>query len=187
MLLFTLYSLYNTTVETIDSYSDLSAINSNLQDTKDELNSLNNQISSAENQLSDVYAEVLLLQSGNRYELHDPTYSEVISFISTDATNSNNYGSGYTCVFFSMDVNNNAEQQGIRCAYVELDFVDSGHAIVAFETTDEGLVYFEPQHDVRANIEIGSRFYSCLAQLPGYLPWEAPDYDDTIESIVRFW
>lgn len=187
ILLSAILSFYNTTVELIDSYSELSSLNNEIQDVGDELDSLNNQINSANNQLLNVNSEIILLQSGKRYELHDPTYSEVLSFLSGDKTDSNNYGSGYTCVFFSMDVNNNAEQQGIRCAYVELDFVDSGHAIVAFETTDEGFVYFEPQHDVRANIQIGHRYYSCLAQLPGYMFWDVPGYDDTIESIVRFW
>jgi DNA-binding protein H-NS len=188
VLLFSLWLLYNQTNETINQNSKLSAISTNIEDVKNQLNSVKGEISSTEANLQTVRSKIQLLSSGDKYDLHNPTYSEVISFLAKDETNTNTYSlSSYTCTYFSKDVNNNAESQGIRCAYVELSFPGIGHAIVAFETTDKGLVYFEPQHDVRANIEIGKKFYSCLAQLPGYLPWEAPGYDDTIEDIIQFW
>ena len=166
---------------------ELNSAENNFQSLKNELSSVENQISSTESNLNNVDAELSYMKSGKRYELHDPTYSEVINFLSKDKTDKNEYTSSYTCNYFSKDVNNNAEAQGIRCAYVVLEYLDVGHAIVAFDTTDRGLVYFEPQHDVRANIQAGYRYYKCLAQLPGYLPWPAPDFDDTILGISRYW
>jgi len=188
LLLFSLWLLYTHVIEINNRYSELSEANENLDEITNQLDFVNGEISSTEASLQTMYSNVQLLKSGNKYDLHDPTYSEVIDFLNKDKTNSNTYNpSSYTCAYFSKDVNNNAESKGVRCAYVELSYPSIGHAIVAFETTDKGLVYFEPQHDVRASVEVGKKFYSCLAQLPGYLPWEAPDYDDTIQEIKRFW
>jgi hypothetical protein len=83
-------------------------------------------------------------------------------------------------------VANNAEQAGYRCAYVELRYVGSGHAIIAFDTIDQGLVYFEPQSDERVIPEIGKRYYQCVIPRPGY-SYEAPDFDDTIRDILVIW
>ena len=187
VLLFSLWLVYNQTNEALDQNSKLSSISTNIENIENQLNSVNADISSTETNIQTVYAKIQLLKSGAKYDLHNPTYSEVTSFLAKDKTNSNTYSlSSYTCAYFSKDVNNNAESKGIRCAYVELSFPGIGHAIVAFETTDKGLVYFEPQYDARANIELGKKFYTCLANRPGYR-WVAPSYDDTIEDIVQFW
>ena len=166
-------------------------LNSNesvLRSLENRLNSVNNQLSTTEFNLNNVDSELAYLRTGGRFNLHDPTYSEVISFLARDRTDSNTYSSSsYTCTYFSKDVNNNAEKQGIICAYVEVDFPSIGHAVVGFNTTDGGLVYFEPQHDVRAKLVIGKRYYQCLENIPGYLPWTAPDYDDTIKEIICYW
>jgi hypothetical protein len=59
------------------------------------------------------------------------------------------------CADFAEMVHNNAEKTGIRCAYVSIDLsgysdaygygipADTGHALVAFETIDRGLVYID--------------------------------------------
>jgi len=123
-------------------------------------------------------------------DLSKPTYTELLGFLSRDRTDTKPYITGsYVCSDFSADVNNNAEGEGIRCALVHLDYADEdtpGHAIVAFETTDRGLVFIEPQSDEIVEPVVGRRFYLCIVPKPGYF-YLPPDYDDTIEEIEIIW
>jgi hypothetical protein len=78
------------------------------------------------------------------------TWTELVSFLEKDHTNWNPYVPGkYTCLDFSTDLVANATQQGIKTWIVAVDFTDGGpgHAFVAFETSDRGIVYIEPQAD----------------------------------------
>jgi hypothetical protein len=78
------------------------------------------------------------------------TWTDLVSFLEKDHTNWNPYVPGkYTCLDFSTDLVANATQQGIKGWIVAVDFTDGGpgHAFVAFETSDRGIVYVEPQAD----------------------------------------
>jgi hypothetical protein len=55
-------------------------------------------------------------------------------------------------------VNNNAEAEGLRCAFVLLCYDVGQHAVVAFQTTDRGLVYIEPQTDAVIHPEVGDTY-----------------------------
>jgi len=57
---------------------------------------------------------------------------------------------------------------------------------VAFDTIDEGLVYFEAITDERANPEVGKRYYKCVVPMPGYY-YLPPENDDTIMDILVTW
>lgn len=127
---------------------------------------------------------------GHGYTLRDPTYEEVITFIRQDKTDENEYIEGtygvYVCSHFTRDVGNNAEEAGLRSAFVELRYLDGGHAVIAFDTIDEGLVYFDAQTDERVRPVIGKRYYQCIEPKPGYY-YVAPSYDDTIRDILLIW
>lgn len=124
---------------------------------------------------------------GHGYTLRDPTYKEVVTFLRTDKTNLNEYiEDTYVCSHFARDVCNNAEDKGLRCAYISLIYPDGGHAIIAFDTIDEGLIYFESQTDERAKPVIGKRYYKCVEPKPGYY-YEKPSFDDTIIDILVIW
>ena len=127
---------------------------------------------------------------GYGYTLRDPTYQEVIAFLRQDKTNENEYNGGsygvYVCSHYARDVCNNAEQAGFRCAFVELRYLESGHAIIVFDTIDEGLAYFEPQNDWVVKPVIDKRYYQCVEPDEGYY-YEEPDYDDTIKDILVVW
>lgn len=127
---------------------------------------------------------------GHGYTLRDPTYKEAVSFLKEDKTSNNEYNDDdygvYVCSHFSRDVCNNAEAEGLRCAFVELRLAESGHAIVGFDTVDEGLVYFEPITDERVNPDMGKRYYQCIEPRAGYY-YEKPDFDDTILDILVIW
>jgi len=80
------------------------------------------------------------------------TWLELADFLSGDHTNWNSYVSDYyVCLDFSTTLVENARKQNIKAwvVLVEFDNQEFGHAFVAFETTDLGVVYIEPQGDFR--------------------------------------
>ncbi|HEX9896299.1 MAG TPA: hypothetical protein VGA85_01380 [Dehalococcoidales bacterium] len=125
---------------------------------------------------------------GHGYTIKDPTWSEVLAFLAKDKTDEKPYvDPTYVCSHFSRDVCNAAEVASIRCAVVELRYVNgTGHLIVAFNTIDRGLVYFEPQSDEQAMPAIGKKYYTTIIPKPGYY-YSAPSYNDTIEDMVVIW
>ncbi len=127
---------------------------------------------------------------GHGYTLRDPSYAEVLAFLDEDHTNENEYIEDtygvYVCSHFARDTGNNAETAGLRCAFVEIRFMEVGHAIIAFDTIDKGLIYFDPMTDERIMPETGKRYYQCIIPKPGYY-YEEPSYDDTIMDILVIW
>ena len=93
---------------------------------------------------------------GRRVELRNPTYKELREFLAADKTDSNLFISGeYVCFDFATELNNNAETNGIRAAYVRIRFEEWAHAVVAFETVDRGIIFIEPQSDMQVELVIG--------------------------------
>jgi hypothetical protein len=121
-------------------------------------------------------------QNPNEYTLKNPTYQEMKTFLSQDPTNNNTYVEGqYVCVDFAAAVNNNAEAKDIRCAVVDIFYPDGyGHTIVAFDTTDRGLIYIEPQFDQEVKLTVGKSY----SRLNGFT--SAPR-DDTIQRYLVVW
>ena len=159
----------------------------NLEET---LSRIDSQLEQTNLSLQENISELEKLRSGNKYELHDPTYNEVANFIASDTTDEIPYdGETFDCEQFSQLVNNNSENQGIRCAYVILYFNDTntGHAIVGFNTTDRGMVYIEPQSDEWVeNLEVGNDYWTdCIVPNGDYYYEDAPN--DTIKEILVFW
>jgi len=91
--------------------------------------------------------------------LKNPTFQEMKDFILKDTTSRKQFIlNKYECRHFAADVNNNAEAAGIRCALVLLCYSNGQHAVVAFETTDRGLIYIEPQTDEAIRPEVGGTY-----------------------------
>jgi hypothetical protein len=136
------------------------------------------------------YDEGLEAGLGHGYALRDPTYEQATSFLRRDKTDKNEYVEDtygvYVCSHFARDVCNNAEAEGLRCAFVGLRYLEGGHSIVAFDTIDKGLVYFDAMTDERANPVVGERYYRCIEPRPGYY-YAEPDFDDTIMDILVIW
>ena len=118
--------------------------------------------------------------AGRGYNIRDPTYSEVLQFVAEDQTDKHEYTENYTCLNFAADFKNNAFQAGYRCGFVRIEFPDSSHAIVCFNTTDKGIIFIEPQFDDIVQVIIGFSY----SELNGY---ETPDYNDTIISYTIIW
>jgi hypothetical protein len=110
--------------------------------------------------LSVYYGEYTVASStDNTIILINPTFQEMKEFLLKDTTSRNQYIYGkYECRHFATDVNNNADAAGIRCAFVLLCYARGQHAVVAFDTTDRGLIYIEPQTDAAIKPEIGAQY-----------------------------
>lgn len=89
----------------------------------------------------------------------NPTYQEMKDFLRRDTTDRRYYTGRYDCENFASDVCNNAEAEGIRAAVVRLEYKKTAHKIVAFETTDKGLIFIEPQEDKEVRIEVGIKYW----------------------------
>ena len=120
---------------------------------------------------------------GSRVKLSNPTYEELLEFLADDKTDSNFFISGgYVCFDFAAELNNNAEANGIRAAYVRIRSEEWAHAVVAFETADRGLIFIEPQSDTVVKLDIG-RPYPWW-QVGAISPLR---YAETIEEIQVIW
>jgi hypothetical protein len=128
------------------------------------------------------YKPTVEQETSSGYAIHNPTYQEMKTFLAQDTTDSKTYAEDqYVCVDFSAAVNNNAEKNGIRCAIVDIFHPEGyGHTIVAFETTDKGLIFIEPQFDREVQLIVGKSY----SQINSFTP--APR-DDTIERFVIVW
>ena len=117
-----------------------------------------------------------------RVELRNPTYQELRDFIKHDLTDSNKYVKGvYMCADFAADVNNNAEFQGIRAAYVIIHAREWNHAVVAFETVDKGIIFIEPILDTEVEVVVGQP-YRWMEGREDTTP-----YEDTIVELEFIW
>ncbi len=168
--------------------AELQAMQVELTGVEIELNASKELVESLEDTLSNLQANYARLTTGYGYVLRDPSYQEMKAFLEQDETSEQEYlMNEYICVDFAANVKANAAKEGIRCAYVVIEYLGTtGHAIVAFDTTDRGLVYIEPQFDWDVEPEIGRRYYECVVPPPGQYMVE-PDYDDTIARIVVVW
>jgi hypothetical protein len=96
------------------------------------------------------------------YQTRDPTYSEMKTFLRRDKTDENRYVPiTYDCDDFAADVKKNAYNQGIRCFLVLMEFKGgSGHAVVSFNTKDQGMIFIEPQSDEVITVKLGATMFS---------------------------
>ena len=99
-------------------------------------------------------------------DAHDPTYRELLDFLSRDNTVKNKYDNpNFTCADFAVELQNHAESQDIRCGYTGLNFEGktTGHAIDVFDTVDDGLVYVDTtggKVHITKNLQPGDKYYN---------------------------
>lgn len=97
------------------------------------------------------------------------TYREAMQFVSEDRTDSHLYVTGeYMCGNFSADFQSNALKMGLNCGVVTVFFGDgTNHALNAFNTTDVGMVYVEPQTDQIVQLTVGEVYFGLATNLQG--------------------
>lgn len=111
----------------------------------------------------------------------DPTYHEAVAFVASDLTNQRPYDRSSACVAFAKEFGSNANKAGLRCAYVVVYFPEGlSHALNAFDTTDRGLVFVEPQTDEVFSLVVGAPYWNRARYV-------APEYNDTVMSYLLEW
>lgn len=147
-------------------------------------NQLENRLNTTKENLEKLKKEINNIKNDSRYYSHNPSYEEAHIFIKNDTTDENDYDNdNYYCVHFARDVNNNSEEKGIICGYVEIN-MSSGvpHSIIAFNTTDQDVVFFEPQTDKRVFLEIGKDYWlDCIN------PGEYKGTGNIIQNYKIYW
>jgi hypothetical protein len=190
----------------LDTQTELQSTKNTLANTQDNLNTTQTLLTNTKNELTDTenifsereaqYKEQLAnaqlqyynLSQGYGYYTNNVTYQTVTMFLEKDQTDKNPYNLiKYNCFNYSADVKNNATNEHIRCGLVYIMFKGGiyAHAIVAFSTTDVGVIFFEPQSDNSVKLELGKRYYTECLTPPS--PPGPTNYDDTVESFVIIW
>jgi hypothetical protein len=120
--------------------------------------------------------------------LHNPTLAEVKDFLAQDTTDKVPYNElTYVCTHYARDVINNAVKKGIRTAYVEVRHTGMSHSLIAFETSDKGIMYFDPQYDNEVRPVLGKRYWQCMLPTESGVVFSAPNFDDTINDVLIIW
>lgn len=73
------------------------------------------------------------------------SYSDVNEFVMEDGTYEKEVTEDYVCEDFSNDLVGNALSAGIPACTVFIGHSKGSHSLVAFNTTDKGVVFLEPQ------------------------------------------
>ena len=127
----------------------------------------------------------------------DVSYDELINFVKSDETDLIPYTDTFVCADFAERLHNNAEANGIRSAWVAVEFLGDveGHALNAFSTTDKGLIYIDNtglctsmscNYDKVIEMKIGepSRYYE-ISECDGfYYPLFV---NEEVKKIEIFW
>jgi ribonuclease HI len=165
----------------------LTTVEAELATVEIELTTSKELVESLEATLSNLQVDYGRLTRGYDYVLRDPSYQEMREFLARDKTDEREWVEGeYTILNFAADVKLNAVREGIRCAYVYIGFPEGMWPIIAFDTTDRGLVFIESDTDWKVEPQIGQRYYQCRRPPPGYAV-ARPDWDDTITEIIIMW
>jgi len=80
--------------------------------------------------------------------LVNPSFEDLKKFVEEDDTDKFEWKEKvFTCVEFTNRFIMNFAKHGYFSCHAYVEFEDGGHAIVAVNTTDKGIVYIEPQSD----------------------------------------
>jgi len=110
------------------------------------------------------------------YTLRDPNYDELTTFLKYDKTNKIEYNETFDCENFASTLKTNAFAKGYHCFTVYIEFTESAHTLNAFNTTDMGFLYIEPQTDDIVTVKLNKAYWDRSKFIV--------DYDDVIREIV---
>lgn len=150
--------------------NDLFTIKDQIVNTSSYLNLSIAQSEQINTNLQENISKINLQKIGNKYSLHEPLFTDVTQFIANDKS---------IDIGLEIDI---AKDKGIQCAYVEVLFRSGEYVLIGFNTTDRGMVYFEPETDYQVFPIIGKKYVDCIEGDPYY-----STSDDTITSILDIW
>ncbi len=126
--------------------ADLAALQGDYDGLQGDYESLQASFASLQDDYTDLQTDYEnSLERLKQSDLEDPTRSELKKFLELDDTDTLSYTeNSFDCTGFAITLRDRAWRYGMRCAYVELGFSSGGgHALNAFDTTDEGLIYVD--------------------------------------------
>jgi hypothetical protein len=201
---------YNSTV------SRLNSVESSLTAEKSRTSQLESDIENLQDELQLYYDMGIIVKSEmvppyqastrpefdlvNNPEAINISYVELRNFLFEDDTDKHPYiVDEYTCGEFAETLHNNAEESGIKAAFVAIQFKDgsTAHAFNAFITTDRGLFYIDvtgsepgqprPTHLDRivSTLEVGKSIKAELIWNDG-IWYMLPDYK-IVSRIEVYW
>jgi hypothetical protein len=109
------------------------------------------------------YERSLEYLNGHVFNVRNPSYTEMKSFLRKDRTDRKRYVTGvFDCEDYSSAVIQNSFESGYYCFFVHVEqglpWVHPDHAIVAFNTSDRGWIFVEPQHDDIVRLNMGESY-----------------------------
>jgi hypothetical protein len=136
----------------------------------------------------------------NNPDAKNPSWEELKAFLLKDKTDVIEYDfDKFVCADFAEMVHNNAEEAGIRAAFVSIWLgpcayypTSGGHALNAFETTDKGLVYIDctgymtsMSADKIVDVQLGKEYIPrSIFPEPGWAEyWDSMGEVEEIETI----
>lgn len=121
----------------------------------------------------------------------NPTYDQVINFLKSDTTDQIEYDDNkFTCADYAELVQHNAEDAGLQCGWVYIQFIDGTlHACNVFNTTDKGLLFTDStSFDKVVNLQKGAPYIPvALSKLLGYNKGVEVTSLGTVSSYEIFW
>lgn len=172
-------------IENANLHNQTDHLSNRIYNLHDNITKLNNDLSSYKSVLTEQ-----VQRYDNNFKINmNPTLKEVKEFIKNDKTDRNKWiKSVYDCTQFSNEVIRNAKFKGLYSCSVELNYdttgdgvSDSGHMIVVFNTSDEGLIYIEPQSDKLVDMAVGMNYAPYLNYDNKYIVIE---YDNCFERMI---
>jgi hypothetical protein len=170
----------------------ISGKDSTIATQNSQISSLNSQIVAKNSQISNLQKWLngnitLAYDSGYKagvtsrgFDIVDPTYQQMSSFMATDTIHYNVYSSTYICWNFCNDYINEAFRAGWRCGFVYISYPNSAHGAVCFNTTDRGIVFVEPQFNEIVRVALGLSY----SRDNGFTP---ATFNDTIMHFGIIW
>jgi hypothetical protein len=113
------------------------------------------------------------------YDIHDPTYTEAIAFVQENMVDQHEYTPTYICFDFCRDFEAAAYEKELRVGFVYILMKGGAHSIVVFDTSDQGLLFIEPQDDRAVTPQIGQSYWNRA--------YYSPEYDDTVTYYAIIW
>lgn len=162
--------------------AQIQGLENDVHTVSNELADVKSSAASALSELSLVKEENKKLAPTDRHNLRVPTFNAVKDFLANDPTNLKQYITGkYVNRHFAQDVTNAAKEKGLRCAVVAVVFQGGKNTfVVAFQTTDSGVVFVDPLTDRAIKVNKGGRFYSDNDLSGG-------NANDIIADVLIYW
>ena len=127
-----------------------------LNATKAELERVKIQLNQTLAELNEAKARIEVLKRDYYLLRKNITFKDVRRFLWRDDTDVHGKG---LCYHRAIRMWHNAVEDGLFASPVVLTFPGAGHMIIAFNTTDKGIVYVDPELDVFVNVTLGRDYF----------------------------